>query len=155
MCMTASTPVTVRASKAADFRTVKELLAAAQLPTADLDSAPGLRFWVTEDEDRIVGAIGLESFGGVGLLRSLIVAPSHRAQGIGSLLIATLEREAQIQGAQLLVLLTEAAEGYFRRHGFEIIERAYVPDEVRSSAEFQWLCPASAMCMTKSLSPAA
>jgi amino-acid N-acetyltransferase len=146
-----SMTVTVRASKAADFRAVRDLLSAAQLPTEDLDSAPGLHFWVAEDEDGIVGAIGLELFGPAGLLRSLVVAPLHRGHGLGSMLVATLEREARTRLAEVLVLLTETAEAFFRRHGFEAVEREYVPDEVKLSAEFQSLCPASAVCMTKLL----
>jgi amino-acid N-acetyltransferase len=149
--MTASTTLTVRFSNAADYRTVRDLLSSAHLPTEDLDSAPGLHFWVAEDEGHIVGAIGLESFGPAALLRSLIVAPSYRGHGLGSTLIATLEREARSHFAEVLVLLTETAEVFFRRHGFEVIEREYLPDEVKRSAEFQSLCPASAVCMTKLL----
>jgi amino-acid N-acetyltransferase len=141
----------IRASRAADFRAVRELLCAARLPVEDLGSAPGLRFWVAEEEGRIVGAIGLESLGPAALLRSLVVAPSRRGQGLASTLIATLEREASAHCVEVLVLLTQTAEAFFKRHGFAVIEREYVPDEVRHSAEFQSLCPASAVCMTKTL----
>lgn len=130
---------------------MKDLLTAARLPTEDLDSAPGLRFWVAEDENRIVGAIGLEPFGPAALLRSLVVAPTHRQQGVGALLIGTLERDARTHGVEVVVLLTQTAESYFGRHGYQLIERAYVPDEVKLSAEFQSLCPLSAVCMTKVL----
>jgi amino-acid N-acetyltransferase len=149
--MSDASTVTVRASRAEDFLAVKDLLSAADLPTEDLNHAPGLRFWVAEDERRIVGAIGLEPFGPAALLRSLVIAPSHRGQGLGTLLIGTLEREALARRADVLVLLTETAATYFLRHGFEVIERAYVPDEIKLSAEFQSLCPASAVCMTKFL----
>jgi amino-acid N-acetyltransferase len=141
----------VRASRAADFSSVRDLLVAAGLPTEDLNSAPGLRFWVAEDQARIVGAVGLESLGTAGLLRSLVVAPTHRQHGLGSSLTAMLEREAHAKGIEVLVLLTETAQAFFKRHGYEVIEREYVPDEIKQSAEFQSLCPASAICMTKSL----
>jgi amino-acid N-acetyltransferase len=150
--MTGSSTVAARASTAADFLPVRDLLAAAHLPVEDLRSAPGLRFWVAQDDDHIVGAIGLESFGPAALLRSLVVAPSHRGQGLGSMLVATLEREARAHATEVLVLLTETAEAFFSRHGFEIIERDYAPDEVKLSAEFKSLCPASAVCMMKLLS---
>jgi amino-acid N-acetyltransferase len=150
--MIASSSVSVRVSKAADFTAVRDLLSAAHLPIEDLDTAPGLCFWIAEDEDRIVGAIGLEPFGPAALLRSLVVAPSHRGHGLGATLIATLAREARTLFVEVLVLLTETAETFFRRHGFEAIEREYVPDEVKRSAEFQSLCPASAVCMIKVLS---
>jgi amino-acid N-acetyltransferase len=149
--MTVGNVLPIRASRAPDFFTVRELLAAARLPVEDLNTAPGLRFWVAEDQDRIVGAVGLESLGAAGLLRSLVVAPSHRQHGLGSSLSATLEREARASGIEVLVLLTETAEAFFRRHGYQVIEREYVPDEIKQSAEFRSLCPASAICMTKSL----
>ena len=141
----------MRPSKAADFNAVRDLLSAAQLPTEDLESASRLRLWVAEEDDRIVGAIGLESHGPGALLRSLVVAPSHRGRRIGSTLIAVLEREVRSHRTEVLVLLTEMAEAFFRRHGFQVIERKSVPDEVKRSTEFQSLCPASAVCMAKVL----
>jgi amino-acid N-acetyltransferase len=49
------------------------------------------------------------------------------------------------------VLLTETAETFFRRLGYEAIDRHYVSEDLKQSAEFRALCPASAVCMTKSL----
>jgi amino-acid N-acetyltransferase len=149
--MTQISTFPVRAATVADFIAVRDLLVAAGLPVEDLDSSPDLRLWVAEDADRIVGAIGLERFGAAGLLRSLVVAPSHRQSGLGSALAAALEQEAGTSGMATLVLLTETAEAFFRRHGYEVVDRAYVPDEIKASAEFLSLCPASATCMTKSL----
>jgi N-acetylglutamate synthase-like GNAT family acetyltransferase len=51
------------------------------------------------------------------------------------------------------VLLTETAETFFRRLGYTVIERDQAPSAVASSAEFRTLCPATAVCMTKRLSP--
>jgi amino-acid N-acetyltransferase len=141
----------VRASTAADQAAVRELLSGSNLPVADLDTAPGLRFWVTEDNGRIVAAIGLERHGGVGLLRSLVVSAPQRKRGLGRELVATLEREARVAGVDLLVLLTESAEGFFRQLGYAAVDRRYAPDELKESAEFHSLCPASAACMAKSL----
>jgi amino-acid N-acetyltransferase len=152
--MTVERALPVRASRAADFPQVRDLLIASRLPIEDLNTAAGLRFWVAEEQDRIVGAIGLESLGAAGLLRSLVVAPSHRQHGMGSSLTATLEREARASGIEVLVLLTQSAEAFFRRHGYRVIEREYVADEIKQSAEFQSLCPAWAICMTKSLQSA-
>ncbi len=58
-------------------------------------------------------------------------------------------------GIEALVLLTETAEAFFTRHGYLVIERESVPDEIKQSAEFQSLCPDSAICMTKSLASVA
>lgn len=141
----------VRAATAADAAAITGLLLGAGLPVADFERAPGLRFWVAEDGDAIAGAIGLERYGTAGLLRSLVVAPPHRQRGQGAALVATLEREARTDGVERLVLLTETAEAWFAQLGYALIERAHVPDEIRQSAEFSSLCPASAVCMTKPL----
>jgi amino-acid N-acetyltransferase len=141
----------IRASGAVDFSSVRDLLIAARLPIEDLNSAPALRFWVAEDQGRIIGAIGLEARGTAGLLRSLVVEPFHRQRGLGSNLAAMLEREALATGIDVLVLLTQTAEAFFERHGYQVADRDHVPDEIKQSAEFQLLCPSSAICMTKSL----
>jgi amino-acid N-acetyltransferase len=141
----------VRSSTSADLLAVRELLVDAGLVVEDLDDATGLRFWVAEDGDQVIGAVGLEPFGTVGLLRSLVVARSHRQQGLGSALVTAVENGANAEGAEVLVLLTETAEAFFSRHGYRVVEHASVPDEITRSAEFRSLCPASAVCMTKSI----
>lgn len=141
----------VRISTGADLFVVQKLLVDAALVVGDLDTARGLRFWVAEDEDQVIGAVGLEPFGAVGLLRSLVVARSHRQQGLGSALVNAVEYGARAEGAEVLVLLTETAEQFFKRLGYRVVERASLPEEVKGSGEFRSLCPASAVCMTKSL----
>jgi len=51
-----------------------------------------------------------------------------------------------------LYLLTTTAETFFVRCGYEVIDRAAVPEEIRATAEFRDLCPASSLCMKKRLS---
>ena len=66
-------------------------------------------------------------------------------------LVLVLERDALSAGTEMLVLLTQAAAPFFARLGYSVVDRAYVPEEVNASAEFRSLCPASAICMAKSL----
>ena len=99
----------------------------------------------------ILGVIGLERFGSDALLRSLAVSPDHRKRGLGQELVARLEHDAQAEGIQRLVLLTETAEAFFRRLGFAVTDRSHVSDGVKQSAEFRSLCPISAICMSKAL----
>ena len=101
--------------------------------------------------DSLVGVIGLERFGSERLLRSLAVASECRKQGFGLELVVQLERDARIDGAARLVLLTETAEQFFRSIGYKITDRHLVSEHVRQSAEFRSLCPASAICMSKML----
>ena len=144
-------PPPIRRTKPSDLTAVLQLLHTAGLPTADLTSAPGLQLWVRESEGELVGVIGLERCGAGALLRSLCVAPGYQRRGLAHELVARLERDAQADGVEQLVLLTETAEAFFRSLGYEIVDRRYAPEQLQESAEFRSLCPASAVCMTKSL----
>lgn len=142
----------VRPTTAADSAALRSLLEQSALATADLTTAPDLRFWVLIDGDQIVGAVGLERYGAAGLLRSLVVSPDSQRRGLGQRLVATLEREATAAGVKTLVLLTQTAERFFTRLGYIVSDRRDVPDAIRQSAEFRSLCPAAAVCMMKALS---
>jgi N-acetylglutamate synthase-like GNAT family acetyltransferase len=130
---------------------IEALLGAAALPIADVASATNLQFWVVRDGERVVGAVGLERYGPAGLVRSLVVAPERRGDGLGGALVDALEQHARAAGIASLVLLTQTAEEFFARRGYERVERAAAPEPVRASAEFRSLCPASATTMSKAL----
>ena len=142
----------IRLGQSADLAAVTAMLKGAGLPTDDLASAPNLLLWVLEAEGKVVGAIGVERFGASALLRSMAIAPDYQRRGLGHQLVEQLERDVQHKGVEQLILLTETAEPFFRRIGYEVIDRRHVPEEVKQSAEFRSLCPVSAVCMTKSLS---
>ena len=127
------------------------LIKSAGLPTDDLATASDLHLWVLETKGDVVGAIGIERFGANALLRSLAIAPAYQRRGLGHQLVAQLEQEVQGKGVEQLILLTETAESFFQKNGYEVIERRHVLEEVRQSAEFRSLCPASAVCMAKVL----
>jgi N-acetylglutamate synthase-like GNAT family acetyltransferase len=141
----------IRPGESADVPSVLALLEAARLPTADLRSVPGPQMWVLEANESVIGVIALERFGSDGLLRSLTVAPEYRKRGFGHKLVARLEHEAQAAGVEQLVLLTETAEPLFRSLGYDVIDRRHVSEELKQTAEFRSLCPASAVCMSKAL----
>ncbi len=141
----------IRPGQSADLAAVTALLKGAGLPTDDLASASDLHLWVLDTEGDVVGAIGIERFGANALLRSLVIAPAFQRRGLGNRLVAQLEQDVQGKGVEQLILLTETAESFFRRNGYEVIERRHVPEEVTQSAEFRSLCPASAVCMAKAL----
>ena|SRR5882724_1996905 len=146
-----SSQSTIRRGQDADLAAVLALLQGAGLPTADLTSAAGLHMWVLLAEESLIGVVGMERFGARALLRSLAVAPSYRQRGMGHQLVARLEREAQADGVEQLVLLTETAEKFFSAFGYDVIDRRHVAEEIKQSAEFRSLCPASAVCMSKLL----
>jgi amino-acid N-acetyltransferase len=141
----------IRPADSDDLSSVARLLQTAGLPTADLASAHEFQSWVLEERGSVLGVVGLERFGRAALLRSLAVAPEYRKRGLGQELVARLEHDAQAQGIEQLVLLTETAQDFFKRLGYTAIDRAEVSDDVKQSAEFRSLCPASAVCMRKAL----
>ncbi|HEV7445534.1 MAG TPA: arsenic resistance N-acetyltransferase ArsN2 [Steroidobacteraceae bacterium] len=130
---------------------VLALLQAARLPTADLTSAENLKLWVLEASDSPLGVVALERFGTDALLRSLAITSEYRKRGFGRQLVTRLEQDAKADGVEQLVLLTETAELFFRGLGYEVIDRRYVSEALRQSAEFRSLCPASAVCMSKAI----
>ena len=139
---------------AADLDAVVALVHAAGLPTAGLaDAFPGA-YSVVRLGPEIVAVAGLEPHGSVGLLRSVVVGPSHRDSGLGRLLVEDRLRAARQQGLRAVYLLTTTAAEYFRHLGFTDASRADAPAELQGSSEFASACPASAVCLAKPLSAA-
>ena len=141
----------VSAAVSADLPAILSLLSSNGLPIADIKPDSHLEFLITRDNGRVVGVVGLERFGSVGLLRSLAVCPELRGRGLGQALTTALEERAARTGITSLVLLTETAREFFQRHGYQAIARKAAPAPVQTSSEFQTLCPDSAVCMTKDL----
>jgi amino-acid N-acetyltransferase len=140
----------IRRAGAADGERVRALLARAELPIAGL--TPGLEhFLVAHRGEEIVGAIGLELYPPLALLRSAVVAPGDRGTGVGTALVGSIEDLARFAGIQRLVLLTTTAERFFTNHGYHRIEQKTLSGPVTTSAEFTGACPASAICMEKKL----
>jgi amino-acid N-acetyltransferase len=127
----------------------KALLTAAGLPTADLAAEHFAHFIAVGPAYAPEALIGLQPYGDVALLRSLVVSPTTRGKGYGGALVAEIEAYAQQLGVRELYLLTNSAEAFFSRRGYSSLERADVPEAIRQTAEFSSLCPASAVCMHK------
>jgi len=106
---------------------------------------------VARDGSQLVGAIGLELLGRRALLRSLAVAREHRNRGLGQALYTRLVAHAHLRGVTKLYLLTLTAQEYFSRRGFEVVDRAAVPPEIRATREFRELCPGTAVCLAKDI----
>lgn len=133
-----------------DERTVLGLLADAGLPTQDLDKERLGTFLVARNgAGSIVAAVGCETFGEHGLLRSLVVHPDSRGLGIGRALARAMEGQAFSKGVRSLYLLTTTAPGFFLRLGYEPTARDAVPACIAATEEFRHICPASAACLKK------
>ncbi|MBC8751403.1 MULTISPECIES: arsenic resistance N-acetyltransferase ArsN2 [Paraburkholderia] len=142
----------IRAAKSDDLGAIKALLAENDLPFSDVTADLLRDFLVAEDtDDVLVGSVGLEKFGRPALLRSLVVAQAARSDGLGTSLTAHSENLARALGISQLWLLTTSAADFFQRFGYVSVDRSSVPVELQASTQFAQLCPATAVCMMKSL----
>jgi amino-acid N-acetyltransferase len=140
----------VRTAEEKDLPAVLSLLGRADLPTAGVADAFS-HFIVAESEGRLIGAVGLELYGGSALLRSAAVEESWRRSGVGRVLVDRALDMARQHRIEDVYLLTTTAEHYFPKFGFACVSRDAVAEGVRSSVEFQTACPASAVVMRKTL----
>ena len=130
--------------------TIISLLQSEGLPVEDLPL--GLpNFLMAKYNGFIVGAIGMETYGHEGLLRSLVVKRAYRKMSIAARMIEELERLAKTLEIKSIFLLTETAQDYFLKKGYEFLPREQAPGPIRQSSEFTHACPASATLMQKKI----
>ena len=134
----------------ADDARFRAALDHAGLPIVDLDAEQTAYFALIEDGAPIAFG-GIAGTGADRLLRSVVVPEAARRKGVGSRIVALLEREAQHAGAVRLWLLTTDAAAFFARIGWKPADRAIAPDAIRSSRQFASLCPASATLMIREI----
>jgi amino-acid N-acetyltransferase len=127
---------------------IENLLRSNELPVDDLGDHFE-HFMVAVLDGDLVGCAGLEFAGKVGLFRSLAVEPRQRGRGIATALCAKVGDHALRLGVRDLYLLTTGAEGFFSRLGFDRIDRDNLPETVRATREFRFLCPATAVGMMR------
>lgn len=133
-----------------DLSYVEALLEKENLPSQDVRSKPEC-FYVGYAGGDPVGVGGVERYGRDGLLRSLVVERSARGNGFGAAICEGLEATARAGEVEALYLLTTTAPEFFATRGYTEIERSDAPQPIRRTTEFDELCPATAICMRKSL----
>lgn len=146
-------PFLIEPQRARDRSRVFELLQQAGLPIDDLNAGAPVDFLVMRELGQVVGAVGLQSADGAGLLRSLVVVPTLHRQGRGAALVTAVERLAARRGMDDLYLLTTTVPGFFALLDYLRVDRATVPAGLQQTSQFATLCPQSAVCMHKRLRP--
>ncbi len=131
---------------------VKSLLVSENLPVSDLSTSSNTKLFGIQVDNQIVGIVGLEQEGTIGLLRSLVVSSNIRNHGYGKHLIDYAEAWASKNGISQLYLLTTTATQYFAKIGFKTISRNQAPSFIANTPQLSNLCPSSADFMFKNLS---
>lgn len=145
-------PIIIEAARPADEPAIRALLRQAGLPHEDF-AGHLANFLVARQDGAVTGAVGFERHGDEALLRSLVVAPGWQGDGLGGALLRRLEDEAQRQGVRYFYLLTNTAEHFFAKRWFQKIDRSTVPPAIAATPEFSHLCPASSICMRRTVKP--
>ncbi len=130
---------------------VAALLSQAGLPTADLPASDRVRLRGLREARRLVGVVGVEAHGDVGLLRSLAVLESRRRSGLGRILVAHAESCATELGIRAVYLLTAGAERFFRVLGYRVVRRSEAPAAIQATSGFREWCPSSSTLVRKVL----
>lgn len=127
---------------------LRDALAAASLPTGDLEE-PGRTFFRFQLlGGLVVGYGGYEVHGRDALLRS-VCRTERSAKGVGPNLVQLLMSRAFDDGARHAFVLTEGAAKFFRGIGFVDTDRAAAPEAIRSTRQALELCPASASLLSR------
>lgn len=141
----------IHSARHADLPEVRALLETERLPASDLDEQALDHFLIWRDDSGVSGTVGLELYGDVAFLRSLVVARHARSKGAGAALTQAAERRAVEFGVKDLYLLTMTAERFFAARGYSKIDRGDAPKSIQGTTQFTGLCPSSAVLMMKQL----
>jgi N-acetylglutamate synthase-like GNAT family acetyltransferase len=130
-------------------------LSKAGLPTDDVRDRGPLFWRYNNREDLPAGFGGMEVYGDLALLRSIVVLPVVRQHGFGDAIVATLENAARAKGCKSVWLFTTTARRYFERLGYSVRAFDDVPDPIKGSRQFKLCQDGQAMMKTLSAPPPA
>ncbi|MHA2253777.1 MAG: arsenic resistance N-acetyltransferase ArsN2 [Candidatus Kariarchaeaceae archaeon] len=100
-------------------------------------------FFIVKKNKITLGCIGIEIYENVGLLRSLAIHPSFQGKGIGQQMVSKIEEYSAEKGLHNIYLLTETAEKFFLKLGYQFISREETDTKIKQSIEFTTLCSSS------------
>jgi N-acetylglutamate synthase-like GNAT family acetyltransferase len=145
--------ITINNAEIQDLKGVLDLLERLGLPRDGVTEHIS-DFLVAKDaHSELVGTVGMEKSGTVGLLRSLGVSQDQQKTGLGLRLTSAMLEDAPNRGITEVVLLTTTAETFFERNfGFEKTSRTLYEQTLHSSVEWSLLRCHTAVVMRLRLS---
>jgi len=152
MTTTTDELVTIEQASSECLEGLLGLLSQVDLPHEGVNEYLG-GFLVARDKSgKLIGCIGLERHGQIGLLRSAAVLPEYRGRWIGGKLVQELLTRATAEGIAEIALLTTTAKDYFaKKFDFKEAERFRYEQRLRRSPEWNLPRCSSAAFMTLKL----
>lgn len=133
---------------------VLEILSRAGLPHDGVEEHLSGFLIARNGSGQILGCVGLERHGDLGLLRSAAVLPEYRGQWVGSKLVREILKRAAAEGITEVALLTTTAGDYFqKKFGFKEAKRSHYEKRLANSTEWSLPRCSSAAFMTLKLKP--
>jgi amino-acid N-acetyltransferase len=141
-------PIRLREASVADLQIILGLLKSNSLCFEDVPQIV-TSLYVGYTDSKLVGIGGVEVYGRVGLLRSVVIEEQYRGRGYGGALVSGIIENARKKGVRELYLLTTTAEHFFGRMGFKKTKRNAAPSEIQNTTEFKELCRDTSILMRK------
>jgi amino-acid N-acetyltransferase len=133
-------PCLIRQADKDDVAWIKGLLEENALPTVGVDEWYGNFVVAANETGDPVGVAGFELYNHNALLRSVAVEKECRNAGYGRAVVEAVLGNARKKGVKVVYLFTETAQDYFKRLGFEVVERGQVDEPVKGSPELTECC---------------
>lgn len=122
-----------------------DALVAAHLPIDDIGEEGRTFYRAVSGSAEVLGFAGIEACETDFLLRSIVVLPSHRGQGLGHAIVEKTLRG--LNGNGDVYLATTTAAPFFSELGFVRTLRESVPPAVLATRQLSSICPSSATIM--------
>ena len=130
-----------------DTDAIKELLRAAALPVVQSEDQVS-EFILADEKNEVIGILGVLYDGNQALLRSFAVKMEKRNQGAGKMLLQKMLQIVADRRCKNIFLLTETAAAYFKKAGFEEINREQIPLGLLCKSGLDQGCSCNSRCFS-------
>jgi N-acetylglutamate synthase-like GNAT family acetyltransferase len=151
-----SPQVTISRAEHSALEEILSLLNAVDLPHDGVAEHLDGFLIARDDTGGLVGCVGMERHGRLGLLRSAAVMPEFQRSGLGTELTEAILQDAARQGLSEALLLTTTARDFFeKKFGFAVAVREDYDERLAQSPEWRLPRCSSAVLMKVDIQPAA
>ena len=126
----------VRASHTDEYEDCVRLLNTFDLPAEGVkDHFDNFLVLISNNTGSVLGLIGLEKYGDIALIRSLVVEKGFHGLGLGEKLLIKLEEKSKSEGIKTLYLFTETAKSFFEKYNYQLVDE--VDERIKESHEYR------------------